>query len=94
VDNKRNKNFMQKKKELFLLCRHCNDLNLKICYKRYCAVLSKVILTAKKLHYNKIILSSKNKMKNTRKIIYEEKGKTKNSIDIQSLVVDNNIIMN
>jgi hypothetical protein len=87
VDNKRNKNFMQKKKELFLLCRHSNDLNLKIYYKRYCAVLSKVILTAKKLHYNKIILSSKVKMKNTWKIIYEEKGNPKNSINIQSLTI-------
>jgi len=85
---------MQKKKELFLLCRHSNDLNLKIYHKRYCTVPSKVILTAKKLHYNKIILSSKNKMKSTWKVINEEKGKTKNSIDIQPLVVDNNIIMN
>jgi hypothetical protein len=94
VDDKRNKNFMQKKKELFLSCRHSDDLNLKIYYKRYCAILSKVILTAKKLHYNKSILCSKNKIINTWKIIYEEKGKIKNSIDVQSLVVDNNIIMN
>jgi hypothetical protein len=36
-----------KKRRNFLLCRHSNDLNLKIYYKRYCAVLSKVILTAK-----------------------------------------------
>jgi hypothetical protein len=28
------------------------------------------------------------------KVINEEKGKTKNGIDIQSLVIDNNIIMN
>jgi len=76
------------------LCRHSNGLNLKIYYKRYCAVLSKVILTAKKLHYNKIILGSKNKMKSTWKIINEEKGRTKSSIDIQSLVINNNIIMN
>jgi hypothetical protein len=33
-------------------------------------------------------------MKSTWKIINEEKGKTKNSIDIQFLVVDNNIIIN
>ena len=76
------------------MCRHSNGLNLKIYYKRYCAVLSKVILTAKKLHYNKIILGSKNKMKSTWKIINEEKGRTKSSIDIQSLVINNNIIMN
>jgi len=33
-------------------------------------------------------------MKSTWKIINEEKGKTKNSIDIQSLVINNNVIMN
>ena len=84
----------KKKKELFLLCRCSNDLNLKIYYKRYCAVLSEVILTAKKLHYNKIILGSKNKMKISWKIINEEKGKTKSSIDIHSLVIKNNVIVN
>jgi hypothetical protein len=83
-----------KKRRNFLLCRHSNDLNLKIYYKRYCTVLSKVILTAKKLLYNKIILNSKNKMKSTWKIINEEKGTTKNSMDIQSLIIDNNIIIN
>jgi hypothetical protein len=57
-------------------------------------VLSKVILAAKKLHYNKIILNSKNKMKSTWKIINEEKGKPKHGADIQSLVIDNNIIVN
>jgi hypothetical protein len=77
----------KKKKELFLLCRHRNDLNLKIYYKRYCTVLSKVSLTTKKQYYNKIIHGSKNKMKTTWKIINEEKGKTKSSIDIQPLVM-------
>jgi hypothetical protein len=33
-------------------------------------------------------------MKSTWKIINEEKGTTKNSTNIQSLVIDNNIIMN
>ena len=87
MDNKRYKNFMGKKKP-FLLCRHSDDLNLKIYYKRYCAMLSKVILTAKKLHYNKIILGSKNKMKSTWKIVNEKKKrKTKSGIDIQSLTL-------
>jgi len=76
------------------LCRRSTDLNLKIYYKRYYAILSKVILTAKKLYYNKIIQGSKNKMKTTWKIINEEKGKTKSSIDIQYLVINNNVIMN
>ena len=33
-------------------------------------------------------------MKTTWKIINEEKGKTKGSIDIQSLEINNNVIMN
>jgi len=94
MDNRRDKNFIKKKKELFLLCRRSNDLNLKIYYKRHCAVLSKVILTAKKLYYNKIIHGSKNKMKTTWKIINEEKGKTISNIDIQFLIINNNVIMN
>ena len=76
------------------MCRCSNDLNLKIYYKRYCTVLSKVILNAKEVHYNKIIHGSKNKMKSTWKIINEEKGKTNSSIDIQSLIINNNVIMN
>jgi hypothetical protein len=50
-------------------------------------VLSEVIFTAQKLHYNKIILGSKNKMKSTWKIVNEKKGKTKSGIDIQSLTL-------
>jgi len=44
--------------------------------------------------YNKLILSSRNKMKCTWKIIKEEKGTTKNGMDIQSLVIDNNVLTN
>ena len=84
-------NISCKKRRNFLLYWHSNDLYLKIYYKTFSTVLSKVILTSKKLHYNKTILSSKNK--STWKIINEEKGKIKSSIDIQSLVINNNIIM-
>ena len=75
----------QEKKELFMLIRHSNDVNFKIYYKQYCKVLSKVICAAKKLHYNKIICNSKNKMKSTWKIINEERGKPKHGTDIKSL---------
>jgi hypothetical protein len=63
-------------------------------YKRYYAILFKVILTAKKLHCNKYILSSRNKVKNTWEIIYEAQGKAKKMIDIQYLKTDNNKILN
>ena len=38
----------KRKRELLFPCRLSNDPNLKIYYKRYCKLLTKVILTAKK----------------------------------------------
>jgi hypothetical protein len=64
-----------REKEPFLLCRHSNNTNLKTYYKRYCKILSNVILTAKKLQYNRIILNSNNKIATTWKIINYENGK-------------------
>ena len=51
-------------------------------------------MCGKKLHYNKIICNSKNKMKSTWKIINEERGKPKQGTDIQSLLMDTNAEMN
>jgi len=84
----------KQKKELLSLCRHSNDLDLKIYYKCYCSVLSKVILAAKNLNYSKITLSSRNKMKCTWKIIVEEKGAKNNTSDIQSIMIDNKVLTN
>jgi len=47
-------------------------------YKLYRKILSKVIKVAKKLHYDKIIFNSKNKMKTTWNIIKSESGKQGN----------------
>ena len=87
------KGFM-KKKDLSLLYRRNNNVNLKIYYKWYCKVLLKVILAAKILHYNTFMLNSNNKMKSTLKLINAEKEKSKHSMDIQSLMIDNNVIIN
>ncbi|GFG29580.1 hypothetical protein Cfor_01706 [Coptotermes formosanus] len=85
------------------LQKHCKEQDIEIaaiqikfqeknviifCTYRAPSVLSKVILAAKKSHYNKIILNSKNKMRSTWKIINDEQGKTKQDTDNQSLVVD------
>ena len=83
----------QRKKELVLF-RQNNNLNLKKYYKQYCKVLSKVILASKKLHYNKVILNSKNKIKSTWRFINKEKGKSKCRSDIQTLNINNNVISN
>ena len=65
----------KRKKELFVLCKITNNYNLKLYYKKYCVILITVIRNAKKLHYNNIILKSKNKMKSTWKIINNEKSR-------------------
>ena len=77
-----------------MLRRQNNNLKLKKYYKQYRKVLSKVILAAKKLHYNKVILNSKNKIKSTWRVINKEKGKSKCRSDIQTLNINNNVISN
>ena len=49
----------KRKKELFVLCKITNNYNLKLYYKKYCLILTKVIRKAKKLYYNNIILDPK-----------------------------------
>jgi hypothetical protein len=54
------------KRELYLKYGVSNDSSLKLYCKRYCKILSKVIRGArKKIHYDKMILISKNKMETT-----------------------------
>jgi hypothetical protein len=65
-----------RKKELFILSKTWNDQQLIKFYKQYCAILSKVINAAKKLHYSNIISKAGNKMIATWEIINREKGKT------------------
>ena len=80
-------------RELFLQTRLNNDTNLKTYYKRYCKALSNIILAAKNLHYNRIILNSKNKMASTWEIIKKEKGKY-NAHNTISLKVGNKEVTN
>jgi hypothetical protein len=65
----------QHKRDLFLLCRRSNHPILKNRYIKYCRVLSEVIKAAKTLHYNKIIISSNNKVKTTWHIVKTETKK-------------------
>jgi hypothetical protein len=53
------------KKDLYLLSRDSNDINLKEYCKQYCKILSSVIKEAKRLEYNNKIINSSNKMKTT-----------------------------
>jgi len=51
------------KRKIYLIYRNSNDHNHKEYYKKYCQILSTVIMAAKKLHYNKLLLKSNNKTK-------------------------------
>jgi hypothetical protein len=51
----------------------------------YCKILSKVNKTAKKLHYDKIILNSKNETKTTWNIVKAETGKNESKEGIYLL---------
>jgi len=69
-----------------------NNYNLKLYYKKYCSLLTKVIRNAKKLHYNNIILRSKNKMRSTWKIINNNIGTTQHDMSVPSLVMNEKIM--
>ena len=57
------------KRKLYLNYRNSNNHNLKVHYKNYCQILSKVIIAAKSLYYSKLISNSNNKQKTTWRII-------------------------
>ena len=55
----------KRKRFLYLCTRNSNDRSLKIYYKQYCKILTKVIKEAKKYTYNNQINKSTNKSKTT-----------------------------
>jgi hypothetical protein len=63
------------KRELYLLYRNNNDINVKSYYKSYCRILSSVINAAKRLYYDGLITNSKNKIKTTWNIVKSVTGK-------------------
>jgi hypothetical protein len=65
----------RRRRELFWLYRNSNDANCKSYYKLYCRILSSVISTAERLHYDGLIMNLKNKMKTTWNIVKSVTGK-------------------
>jgi len=57
------------KRKLYLTYRKSNNSIHKEYYKSYCQTLSKVIMLAKKLYYNNLIMKSNNKPKTTWNIV-------------------------
>ena len=60
------------KRDLYMLCKDTNNLKIKINYKTYCKILSKVIKMAKRHHFNNLIMRSKNKSKTMWNIVKTE----------------------
>jgi hypothetical protein len=69
----------KRKRNLYNIHKQTNNLQVKEYCKKYCAILKKVIIDAKKLFYNKYIELSSNRVKATWKIIKDITGKTKSS---------------
>ena len=82
----------KRKSELFVLARSSSDYDLKLYYKKYCAILTKVIRKAKKLYYDNLILSAKNKMKTTWQIINKETGTNQHKGSISSLTMNDTVV--
>jgi hypothetical protein len=78
----------QHKRDLYLLCRGTKNPKLKSYYKTYCGILSEVIKTAKKLHYNKRIINCNNEVKTMWDILKTETKK--NNADVPPLNIDGN----
>jgi len=84
----------KRKRELYILYRTSKDNSLKLYYKKYCAILTKIIQYAKKHYYNNMILNSKNKMKATWQIINKERGTKFTNKQISSLTIKDVTITN
>jgi exonuclease III len=76
----------KRKRELYMLTKNNDDVSVKLHYKTYCKILSRVITAAKKMSYDKYINKSQNKMKTTWKIINSETGRNINSSSTQQLI--------
>lgn len=77
------------KRTLYIQSRNSNDPNLIAHFKNYSKILHKVILKAKKIYFNEIILNSNNKIKTTWNIIKKECGKFRSKEEIYTLVTNN-----
>jgi exonuclease III len=84
----------QRKKELYILNKYTHDQEIKKHYKIYCAILKKVIHTAKRLYYKQFVEKSKNKTKATWYIINTEKGITKQKSVLKKISYENRSIIN
>jgi hypothetical protein len=91
--NYRHTDLLYQKENRYLQCRASNDSDLKEYCNQYSKTLTKVIIAAKKLSYDRRITHSKNKMKTTWSIIKNELRKESKK-DMQYLDIKGKIIYN
>jgi hypothetical protein len=72
----------QRKRGLYILYKTTHDSNSKNYYKNYTKILSEVIKAAKKMHYNKILSHSKNKVKTMWNLVRSEINKQDNNNEL------------
>jgi hypothetical protein len=82
------------KRELYIKTRNNNDPRLRAHSKEYCNILNKVILAAKRLYFNKIIETSKNRARATWKVIENVTRNDSVSTNITSLNIPGKNIQN
>jgi hypothetical protein len=75
MDNKRYSNLINVKKSLFLVGETDNYV-IKDCYRKHCAILSKIINEAKKLYHYNLMNTSYNKVKTASRIIKKVPSKS------------------
>jgi hypothetical protein len=82
------------KTEFYKKIKSSNDPRLKERYEIYCKVLSRVIVTAKKLDLNKLITNSSNKTRTTWKIIKNMTGNNQIPTNVIYLNINGNSTQN
>jgi hypothetical protein len=74
------------KKELYLILKKNEDICRKLYYKKYCKILSEVIIAAKRMAYDNHIKKLCNKMRTTWKIINTGTGRNMKKNYMQHLI--------
>jgi hypothetical protein len=85
------------RRKLYLTYRN-NDPNTKEHFKKYCRILARVIMTAKKLYYNNLLIKSNNKIKytwNIVKTVTNNRGPTNNisTMNINDKLSSNTLVI-
>jgi hypothetical protein len=68
------------------MMKNNDKLSINVYYNRYCKILNKVIIAAKKMAYDNCIKKSYNNLNTTWKIINTETGRTSKRDDTQHLI--------